>query len=168
MEGSDLWLWCIDPSCVSVPSPSWTALHQHTVLTPSCLPQVHHPSAISPSVMAAASQTPPDSCICSVHLHPHITHSSTLASATTTASGTPADPNTRISKNTYGSTQPLTLFLACVLLTAVYSQSYIRLHPSQTNTPSSLRSTRSTLPIWQCCSGDNMCPLAGSWHAEVI
>lgn len=114
------------------------------------------------SVMPASSQTPPDSCICSVLLHPHVTHSSTLASATVTASSTPADPNTRISENAHGGTRPLMLLLACVLFTAVYSHSYVRLHPSQTNIPSSLRSTSSTSPVWQRCSGDNPYPLAGS------
>lgn len=70
---------------------------QHYTTTPysTFLPATGSPpSAVSPSVMPAPSLTPPDSCICSVHLHPRITHSSALARATVTVSSPPADPNT--------------------------------------------------------------------------
>lgn len=130
----------------------------------SCLTQVHHPFALSPSF---SCQNP--------HKHPRLlylwcstssnsTHYSMLAGVTIAASSTPV---AHISVNSYSGTQSLVLLLhqhpaySCVV-------SHIWLYPSQTNTLSSLQSTSSTSPIWQHCSGDSLYPLAGSWYAEII
>lgn len=121
-------------------SPSWTALHQYTILPSSCLPQAHHPS-----VTLASSKTPPDSCICSIHLHPYTAHSSTLASDTIQlllGQELPGDLNTNASENAHSSTQAVA-HMSCI--TCVQSHR-CHTHLSQMNTLSSLWSTAQGSP----------------------
>lgn len=77
----------------------------HHVLS-SCLPQVHHPSAVSPC--HASTFTNSSRLLYSLLLYPHIAHFSFLASTTITASITPTGPNISISKHACSSTEPYT------------------------------------------------------------
>lgn len=138
-------------------------MHQHTVLH---LPACHRLTTVSPSVMPAPSQAPLDSYICSVRLHPHISHSSALASATVRASSTPADPNTHIYKNSCSSTGPLT---PCPAHSCVWSRLHLTA-PMPHEHPGSLQSTRGT--VCRALLWGHPCPLVRRLmcrgHLEVV